>query len=146
MSGFGKKIARNNNRNRGWRSGRLAFPGRVLYMNMFYSEEHMQENETVQEASKPAGGVDLLLIYPPWASLGSRGILQNSLPPLGILSIAAYTEQQGFRDQILDVKLENLTSLAPLIKAVLADNYLCVVGGKQAIEESQKEFKATVSI
>ena len=77
-------------------------------MNMFYSEEHMQENETVQEASKPAGGVDLLLIYPPWASLGSRGILQNSLPPLGILSIAAYTEQQGFRVQILDVHAERL--------------------------------------
>ena len=54
--------------------------------------------------------------------------------------------RQKVRDQILDVKLENLTSLAPLIKAVLADNYLCVVGGKQAIEESQKEFKATVSI
>ena len=69
----------------------------------------MQENEsTVQGTFKPAGGVDLLLIYPPWASLGSRGILQNSLPPLGILSIASYAEQQGFRVQVLDVHAERL--------------------------------------
>ena len=69
----------------------------------------MQENKSaVRESSNAGGGVDLLLIYPPWASLGSRGILQNSLPPLGILSIAAYAEQQGFRVQVLDVHAERL--------------------------------------
>jgi Zn-dependent M16 (insulinase) family peptidase len=59
-------------------------------------------------------------------------------------STEAYRQQN--RDQILGVKLEDLTGLAPLIKAVLSDNFLCVVGGRQAIEESQKEFKATISI
>jgi len=62
----------------------------------------------IAETTKPSDGVDLLLIYPPWASLGSRGILQNSLPPLGILSIASYAEQQGFRVQVLDVHAERL--------------------------------------
>ncbi len=32
--------------------------------------------------------IDVALIYPPWAVLDDRSILQNSLPPLGILSIA----------------------------------------------------------
>lgn len=64
--------------------------------------------EPVRAPAPAAGGVDLLLIYPPWASLGSRGILQNSLPPLGILSIASYVEQQGFSVQVLDVHAERL--------------------------------------
>ena len=57
-------------------------------------------------------GIDLLLITPPWACIGSRGILQHNLPPLGLLSIAAYVEQYGFSVQIMDVHAERLDDKA----------------------------------
>lgn len=56
----------------------------------------------------PDSQVDLLLINPPWALPGTRGFLQNGLPALGILSIASYAEQQGFKVAVLDVHIERL--------------------------------------
>ena len=56
-------------------------------------------------------GLDLLLITPPWACMGSRGFLQHSLPPLGLLSIATYVEQHGFSVQVLDIHAEHLNDI-----------------------------------
>src|SRR3990167_6689604 len=53
--------------------------------------------------------LDLLLIYPPWAVLEKRGILQNNLPPLGILSIASHCLAHGFTVEVLDVHAGRLT-------------------------------------
>lgn len=52
--------------------------------------------------------IDLLLVYPPWAALEKRAILQNCLPPLGILSIASYAETHGYSVRVLDVHAERL--------------------------------------
>jgi len=52
---------------------------------------------------------DLVLIYPPWAVLEKRAILQNSLPPLGILSIAAYAESHGYKVRVIDIHAERLS-------------------------------------
>lgn len=61
---------------------------------------------------KPApyatGPIDLVLIYPPWPVLDDRAILQNSLPPLGILSIASYAMSEGYRVKVYDVHGEKL--------------------------------------
>ena len=46
---------------------------------------------------------DIVLINPPWAVLDDRAILQNSLPPLGILSIAAHLESLGYGAQVYDI-------------------------------------------
>jgi len=51
---------------------------------------------------------DLVLLYPPWPVLDDRAILQNSLPPLGILSIAAYAEQLGYTVRVHDLHGEKL--------------------------------------
>lgn len=53
--------------------------------------------------------VDLLMIYPPWTVLSSRGILTNALPPLGILTIAAHAERQGFNVKVIDIHVERLS-------------------------------------
>src|SRR3990167_9590921 len=53
--------------------------------------------------------LDLLLICPPWAVLEKRGILQNNLPPLGILSIASHCLAHGYRVEVLDVHASRLT-------------------------------------
>ena len=55
------------------------------------------------------GRLDLLLIYPPWAVLKKRGILQNNLPPLGILSIASNALAHGYNVGVLDVHAGRLT-------------------------------------
>jgi radical SAM superfamily enzyme YgiQ (UPF0313 family) len=52
--------------------------------------------------------LDVLFIYPPWPVLDDRAILQNSLPPLGILSIAAYLESLGHTVAVCDVHGEKL--------------------------------------
>src|SRR5262245_25643585 len=60
-------------------------------------------------SARPEPRLDLLLIYPPWAVAGERGnSLMNCLPPLGILSIAAYVESRGYRVGVLDVHAERL--------------------------------------
>jgi len=54
--------------------------------------------------------LDLLLVYPPWAVSEERGnSIMNCLPPLGILSIAAYAESKGLSVGVLDVHAERLT-------------------------------------
>ena len=64
----------------------------------------------------------------------SRAALQE------LLEISEESRQQT-RNEILDVTPEEIRKLAPMIKAVLADDYVCVVGGQQAIEENKNEFK-----
>ena len=49
-------------------------------------------------------------------------------------------ERQQTRDEILDVTLADIKRLADMIRAVLADDYVCVVGGQQAIDENKEEF------
>ena len=55
--------------------------------------------------------LDLALIYPPWAALDDRAFLQNTLPPLGILSIASYIETLGYSVSIYDVHGERLSDV-----------------------------------
>lgn len=52
--------------------------------------------------------MDAILIYPPWPVLDDRAVLQNSLPPLGILSIASYLESLGYRVGVCDLHAEKL--------------------------------------
>ena len=49
---------------------------------------------------------DVAFIYPPWAVTDGRVLLQNSLPPLGILSIASYLESLKFCVVVYDVQGE----------------------------------------
>lgn len=64
--------------------------------------------------------VDLVLIYPPWPVLDDRAILQNSLPPLGILSIAAYMESLGYGVRVHDVHAEKIDD-RELVRRLAAD-------------------------
>jgi len=49
-------------------------------------------------------------------------------------------DRQRTRDEILDVTLPDIKALAKMVREVLADNYICVVGGQQAIDENKNEF------
>ena len=49
-------------------------------------------------------------------------------------------DRQKTRNEILDITLADIKVLAKMIREVLADNYICVVGGQQAIEENKNEF------
>jgi anaerobic magnesium-protoporphyrin IX monomethyl ester cyclase len=53
--------------------------------------------------------IDVVMILPPWPIPGGRGDLQNGLPPLGILSIAAYLESCGYVVRVHDIHAEKYT-------------------------------------
>jgi len=59
-------------------------------------------------SSTTQSNVDVVLIYPPWPVLDDRAILQNSLPPLGLLSIASYMESLGYSVRVYDVHGEKI--------------------------------------
>jgi len=61
-------------------------------------------------------------VYPPWIShdYNYRGTLQNTLPPLGILSIAAYLEERGYRVKVIDIHVEGLSE-AEFLQRLQAD-------------------------
>lgn len=66
--------------------------------------------ENTQNAELPATDrVDCVLIYPPWVVLEGRSFLTNCLPPLSILSIAAYLEMKGFAVKVIDVHAERMS-------------------------------------
>ena len=70
--------------------------------------------------------IDIALINPPWPVLDDRAMLQNSLPPLGILSIAAYMEDIGYTVKIYDIHGEKLDDLA--LRERLLDDSPRVIG------------------
>lgn len=52
--------------------------------------------------------LDMLLIYPPWPAAKGRARLISTLPPLGVLSIAASVEASGFAVDVCDAHAEQL--------------------------------------
>lgn len=51
--------------------------------------------------------------------------------------------RQQMRSEIIDISNDDLHKLAPLIRATLSDNYLCVVGSSQSIEANKELFQTT---
>ncbi|MBQ7317423.1 MAG: insulinase family protein [Phascolarctobacterium sp.] len=49
-------------------------------------------------------------------------------------------QRQRARDEVLDVTNEDLQALGPVIRDMLSDGYVCVVGGKQPIEANASKF------
>ncbi|MBQ6322139.1 MAG: insulinase family protein [Lachnospiraceae bacterium] len=80
--------------------------------------------------------------------IGTIGDLDTPLPPsaLGERSATAFLrglEQdrlQQERDQVLTVTVEDIRALAPMMQAVLDQQYLCVVGNEDKLRESQDLF------
>ncbi len=52
--------------------------------------------------------LDLLLVYPPWPAAKGRARLISTLPPLGVLSIAANVEKHGHTVHVCDAHAEQL--------------------------------------
>lgn len=67
----------------------------------------------------------------------------------GQFSMAAYLmgitkeELQEERNQILDAQAEDIRALAPLVRAILQDGDICVIGGEEAIEKNKELFHET---
>src|SRR3989338_1872424 len=71
---------------------------------------------------------DILLINPPWVSKDENiwhGI-KAAMTPLGLLTIAAYLEREGFRVEVIDVHVEKLG--AEELKNRIRDSNPRVVG------------------
>ena len=73
------------------------------------------------------------------SSRGSRSML-------AYLTNLSYDYIQRGREAVLTVKPEDIRALAPLMKAVLAQNNLCVVGGEEKIEDNKELFMNVKSL
>ena len=80
--------------------------------------------------------------------IGTISLLDTPLTPAMHLekAITAYLKgipedvAQQNRDQVIDCQVADIRALAPLVRDVLADGYLCVVGGQQKIESHKELF------
>ena len=72
---------------------------------MSQTQSYSAETGVVEGSTKR---YDVAFIYPPWAVADGRATLQNSLPPLGILSIASYLESLGYSVVVYDIHGEGL--------------------------------------
>ncbi|MBQ8417403.1 MAG: insulinase family protein [Phascolarctobacterium sp.] len=54
-------------------------------------------------------------------------------------------QRQQSRNEVLDVTNEDLQALAPVIRDMLSDGYVCVVGGKQLIEDNAEKFNKIIN-
>jgi len=55
-------------------------------------------------------------------------------------------DRQLHRNQILDVTVEDIRALAPVVKAVLDDNYYCVVGSQSKVQEQKAIFSSIKNV
>ena len=53
---------------------------------------------------------------------------------------------QKTRDQIIDATPADIRALAPLVKAVLTDDSICVIGNEDAIEKEKDLFDSVESL
>lgn len=80
--------------------------------------------------------------------IGTISSMDTPLTPRakGSRSMSAYltglTKEavQKARDEVLTCETENIRALAPYLKAVLADDYLCVIGNEDKLEEQKEMF------
>lgn len=83
--------------------------------------------------------------------IGTMSSLDTPLTPAGkgSRSMSAYLadlspeESQKTRDGVIDCTQEDIRALAPLIRRVLAEDCICVVGNEQKIEAEKDLFKET---
>ena len=54
-------------------------------------------------------------------------------------------QRQQARNEVLDVTNEDLQALTPVIRDMLSDGYVCVVGGKQPIEANADKFNKIIN-
>ena len=80
------------------------------------------------------------------------GAISNMDTPLtpsakGTRSFGAYMSGideaylQNIRNQVLAITQEDIRAMAPIIKAILEDGYICVIGNDRKIEENKDLFE-----
>lgn len=85
------------------------------------------------------------------------GAISNMDTPLtpsakGTRSFGAYMSGideeylQNIRNQVLSITQEDIRAMAPIIKAVLEEGYICVIGNERKIEENKEMFDNITSL
>lgn len=84
--------------------------------------------------------------------IGTISLVDTPLTPAMHLEKAITAQMKGTpeaiaqkkRDQIIDCTAEDIRALAPLVRDVLSDGYLCVVGGEGKIQENKGLFEQVI--
>jgi Zn-dependent M16 (insulinase) family peptidase len=55
-------------------------------------------------------------------------------------------EMQRIRSEVLDCTAADIRALAPVVRAAMAQNFLCVIGGENAIDNSKTKFDVIANL
>lgn len=81
--------------------------------------------------------------------IGAMGAVDSPLTPAqagdrdmnAYMSGITYETIQASRDEMLAVSQQDIRNLAPLVRAVMSDGNICVIGNEEKIEEAKSLFK-----
>jgi radical SAM superfamily enzyme YgiQ (UPF0313 family) len=92
------------------------------------------------------GPCDVLLINPPWLSKDENiwhGV-KSAMPPLGLLSIAAYVESEGYCVRVIDVHIEKFTAAELIEKLRVAQPKFVGMGVMTATSNAANQIARIV--
>ena len=92
------------------------------------------------------GPCDVLLINPPWLSKDENiwhGV-KSAMPPLGLLSIAAYVESEGYCVRVIDVHIEKHTAAELIEKLKVAQPKFVGMGVMTATSNAANQIARIV--
>ncbi|MCY6369335.1 insulinase family protein [Clostridium ganghwense] len=105
------------------------------YLKNFDADEKEMTNYVIGTIGKLDSATNMLSsIMGPAAD----GIIADSL----YISHTKQSDIQKQREEIISTKAEDIRNFAPVIDALLKQDYLCVVGGETKIKENKKNFVA----
>lgn len=64
----------------------------------------------------------------------------------GYFSDISYEDLQKEREEILDVKIEDIRTLSKLVDDCMKKNYICVLGSEEKIRENKEMFNNTLNV
>ena len=92
------------------------------------------------------GPCDVLLINPPWLSKDENiwNGVKSAMPPLGLLSIAAYAESKGYVVRVIDVHIEKYTAAELIEKLKIAQPKFVGMGVMTATSNAANQIARIV--
>lgn len=103
------------------------------YLRNFKADEKQMNNYIIGAAGKADNSYGLLnsLIGP-----AADGMIADQLYLTGVKQ----SDMQKEREELVSTTAEDIRNFAPVMEALLKQNYLCVVGGETQIEQNKKNF------
>lgn len=103
------------------------------YLKNFKADEKQMNNYIIGAAGKADNSLNMLNSF---IGPAADGMIADQLYLTGVKQ----SDMQKEREELVSTTEEDIRNFAPVMDAVLKQNYLCVVGGETQIEQNKKNF------